>query len=75
VEAFEAAANIMHPCRVVGVALNGRMASDAELEAERRRVKDELGLPACDVLRHGADELAEAVLAHGRAIGKAPAPA
>jgi uncharacterized NAD-dependent epimerase/dehydratase family protein len=72
VEAFEAAANLMHPCRVVGVALNGRTASDAELESERRRVRDELGLPACDVIRHGADELAEAVLAHGRAIGKEP---
>jgi uncharacterized NAD-dependent epimerase/dehydratase family protein len=72
VEAFEAAANLMHPCRVVGVALNGRTASDAELEAERRRVRDELGLPACDVFRHGADELAEAVLAHGRSIGKEP---
>lgn len=72
VEAFEASANLMHPCRVVGVALNGRTVSDAELEAERRRVKNELGLPACDVFRQGADELAEAVLAHGRAIGKEP---
>jgi hypothetical protein len=38
-------------------------------------VRDELGLPACDVIRHGADELAEAVLAHGRAIGKEPTTA
>ena len=75
VEAFEAAANLMHPCRVIGVALNGRTATDAELEAERRRVRDELGLPACDVYRHGADELVEAVIAHGRAIGKEPATA
>jgi uncharacterized NAD-dependent epimerase/dehydratase family protein len=75
VEASEAAANLMHPCRVIGVALNGRTASDAELEAARRRVREELGLPACDVFRHGADELAEAVLAHGRTIGKEPRPA
>jgi len=38
-------------------------------------VREELGLPACDVFRHGADELGEAVLAHGRTIGKEPRPA
>jgi uncharacterized NAD-dependent epimerase/dehydratase family protein len=60
-EFYEAAANIMHPCRVIGVAVNGQKYSDAEVAAECRRVEEELGLPACDVIRHGPGKLVEAV--------------
>jgi uncharacterized NAD-dependent epimerase/dehydratase family protein len=62
-EVYEMAANIMHPCRVVGVAINGRRYSDDEVAAERDRIRARLGLPACDVLRHGPNELVDAVLA------------
>ena len=29
---------------------------------ERQRLRDEFGLPVCDVIRHGPDELAEAIV-------------
>jgi uncharacterized NAD-dependent epimerase/dehydratase family protein len=61
-EFYEAAAGVMHPCRVIGVAINGIKYSDAEVAAERDRVRAELGLPACDVIRHGPGELVEAVM-------------
>ncbi len=63
VEFYEAAANLMHPCRVIGLAVNGqRYPRDADLSAECARVERVLGLPACDVLRHGPDKLVQAVL-------------
>ena len=61
IDFYEAAANIMHPCRVIGVAVNGIKFFDAEVDAECTRVEDELHLPACDVLRHGPGKLVEAV--------------
>jgi uncharacterized NAD-dependent epimerase/dehydratase family protein len=67
---YESAANIMHPCRSIGVAINGAKFSDAEVAAERERVRARMGLPTCDVLRHGPDELVEAVLALRRELGK-----
>jgi len=67
---YEAAACIRHPCRAIGVAINGGSFSDAEVEAERQRVRQRLGLPACDVLRHGPDELVDAVLQLKRHLGK-----
>ena len=61
VDFYETAANIMHPCRVIGVAVNGIKFSAAEVEAECARVEAEFQLPACDVIRHGPDKLVEAV--------------
>jgi uncharacterized NAD-dependent epimerase/dehydratase family protein len=62
VEFYESAANIMHPCRVIGVAVNGQHYADADVAAECRQVEDRLGLPTCDVIRHGPEKLVEAVL-------------
>lgn len=67
---YEAAARIMHPCRVIGVAINGHGHSDEAVEAERQAVRRRLGLPACDVLRHGAGELVDAVMDLKRQLGK-----
>ncbi len=67
---YETMANVMHPCQVIGVAINGRKFSDAEVARERDKVRHELGLPVCDVLRHGPEELVEAVLALKRELGK-----
>ncbi|MCR4414410.1 MAG: DUF1611 domain-containing protein [Thermoguttaceae bacterium] len=67
---YEAAARIMHPCRVIGVAINGARYSDAEVAAEREAVRRRMGLPACDVLRHGPDELVDAVLDLKRQLRK-----
>jgi len=62
IDFYETAANLMHPCRVLGVAVNGQRFSDAEVAAECRRVEDELQLPTCDVIRHSPEKLVEAVL-------------
>jgi uncharacterized NAD-dependent epimerase/dehydratase family protein len=59
---YEAAANLMHPCRVIGIAINGAKFSDDAVAAERDEVRRRTGLPTCDVLRHGPDELVRAVL-------------
>jgi uncharacterized NAD-dependent epimerase/dehydratase family protein len=59
---YEAAANIMHPCRVIGVAVNGQQFGDDAVAAECDRVGRQLGLPACDVVRHGPERLTEAAL-------------
>lgn len=67
---YEAMASAMHPCQTIGVGINGRRCSDDEVAREAERVERELGLPACDILRHGAGKLAEAVLRHGQRIGK-----
>jgi uncharacterized NAD-dependent epimerase/dehydratase family protein len=52
----------MHPCRVIGVAVNGRRFGDDAVALECDRVSRRLGLPACDLLRHGPDRLVEAVM-------------
>lgn len=58
----ETLASIIEPCAVIGIAINSRKVSEAEANAERERVRAEFGLPACDVFRHGADDLAAAVV-------------
>lgn len=59
-ELYESMASVMHPCKVIGVGINGRKFSDSEVAAEQKRVESELGLPACDILRHGPKKLLEA---------------
>ena len=63
IELNETMASIFRPCPVIGIAINSRTLTDAEAAAERQRVKAELGLPACDPVRHGPDELVDAILA------------
>lgn len=58
----ETVANIMHPSKVIGIAMNGRKVSSEEAEAERKRVRDQFDLPVCDVFRNGPDELVDAVV-------------
>jgi uncharacterized NAD-dependent epimerase/dehydratase family protein len=70
IEHYEASANVMHPCRVIGVSINTRKFSDEEASAECQRVRREFGLPACDVIRHGPDELVQAVLDLKRELNK-----
>ena len=63
VEVYETLANLMGPSRVLGVAMNSRNVSADEAQNERQRVRSELGLPVCDVIRHGPDELVQAIQA------------
>jgi uncharacterized NAD-dependent epimerase/dehydratase family protein len=58
---YQSAANIMHPCRVIGIAVNGGDWPDDAAAAECDRVERQFSLPACDVLRHGPAKLVEAV--------------
>jgi len=60
---YEKTAGIMHPSRVIGIALNGRLLSAGQMDEERAKIRDELGLPVCDVYRDGPDVLVDAVLA------------
>ncbi|MBN2580403.1 MAG: DUF1611 domain-containing protein [Pirellulales bacterium] len=71
VEVNERMANLMHPCRVIGVAVNGQhVPRDDEVLAECQRVERRLGLPACDVIRHGPGKLVAAVRAVQAARGR-----
>jgi uncharacterized NAD-dependent epimerase/dehydratase family protein len=63
VEAYEMLASLAMPSRVIGVAVNSRLLSAEEAERERERIRRELGVPVCDVLRHGSTDLVDAVLA------------
>jgi len=62
IDFYERAANIMHPCRVIGMAVNGSRFSEDEVAAECDRVEQQFELPACDVLRHGSEKLVQAVV-------------
>ena len=69
-ELYEVSANVMHPCRVIGVSVNSQRFSEEEVAAEREKVRKQLGLPVCDVIRHGPEELVEAVLELKRELNK-----
>jgi uncharacterized NAD-dependent epimerase/dehydratase family protein len=58
----EMMASVTRPCPVIAVSMNSYGLSDGEAEAERARVRDALGVPVCDVIRHGPDEILDAVL-------------
>ena len=62
IDAYERAASLRHPARVIGIAMNSRNVSAEEAVSERDRIRAEFGLPVCDVYSHGASELADAVL-------------
>lgn len=66
----ETAASFVHPTRVIGVAVNGQGYTDEEVEAECRRIEQELGLPTCDVFRHGPARLVEAIQQFKKELGK-----
>lgn len=59
---YEETAQIMHPCRALGVSINTRGLSDEEANAVCDEARRRLLLPACDVIRHGIEPLVEAVL-------------
>jgi uncharacterized NAD-dependent epimerase/dehydratase family protein len=63
VEAYEMFASLAMPSRVIGVAVNSRLLTPDEAEDERERVRRELGVPVCDVIRNGPDDMVDAVLA------------
>lgn len=66
---YETMANLMHPCKVIGLGINSRAATAQEAAYERARVQEELGLPACDVIRDGPELLMNAVLRYQQELG------
>lgn len=60
-DVYEKMAELMAPSQVIGVAMNSSNVSAEEAERERESVRSELGLPVCDVIRHGPDELVQAI--------------
>lgn len=72
IKMYEVMANVMHPCKVIGIAMNSRLCTPEQAEAEREQVRARFGLPVCDVYRHGAGELADAALRLQKELGKGP---
>ncbi|MBN1912182.1 MAG: DUF1611 domain-containing protein [Pirellulales bacterium] len=64
------AANLLWPCKMIGIALNGHGFPDDQVEAEREKLRAQFGLPVCDVIRHGPEELVQGVVALKRELGK-----
>lgn len=61
-ELNEAMASIYQPGKVIGIAMNSAEVSAADANDEQDRIRAEFGLPVCDVIRHGPDELAQAII-------------
>ncbi len=62
IQANKAMASLIHPCKVIGVAVNCSKVSAAAAETEKTRLREQLGLPVCDVVMDGPQELVSAVL-------------
>ena len=62
-EAYEHMAAFGEPAKVIAIAMNSRRLNDDEAAAEREKMRAEFGLPVADPVRHGPDELNDAVLA------------
>jgi uncharacterized NAD-dependent epimerase/dehydratase family protein len=62
IDSYERVASLRHPCRVIGIAMNGRNVSAEEAALERERMTREFGLPTCDVFRDGPGVLADAIV-------------
>ena len=60
-EVYEQLAGLVFPSQVIGIAMNSSRVSEEEAARERELVRSELGLPVCDVIRHGPEELIQAI--------------
>ena len=60
--AYEQAAALLHPARIVGVALNTHGVDEDIVRSEVRRIAAEFGVPVADPLREGCEALLSAAL-------------
>lgn len=67
---YESMSSIMHPCRVIGIAMNTRKSTAEAARAERVRIEADLNLPACDVVRDGPGPLVDAINRLQTELGK-----
>lgn len=65
-EAYEQAAALLHPARIVGVALNAHGVEASVAREERKRIEGDFGVPVADPFHDGADALLSAAVAVGR---------
>ncbi len=68
-KACEIMANLRHPCKIIGIAINTRTMSQADALAEIAQTEATYGLPTCDVYRTGADKLVQACIALRKELG------
>jgi uncharacterized NAD-dependent epimerase/dehydratase family protein len=68
IRVYETMGSLQTRCKVIGIGVNTRKMSDREAQAERERTRTDLGLPTCDVIRDGPDELVEAVLDYQKTL-------
>lgn len=61
IRAYEVAANLRAPCRVIGIAANTRNLTSEEAGEELTQIRREFQLPVCDVYRTGPEPLVQAV--------------
>jgi uncharacterized NAD-dependent epimerase/dehydratase family protein len=61
VKSHEEIAGLVHPSRVIAVAINTFDMEEADARREAERIEDETGLPVGDVIRWGCDSIAPAV--------------
>ncbi len=60
-DAYEAAAGLLHPARIVGVALNSHGVGESVVRSETRWIEAEFSVPVVDPVRDGCDALLSAV--------------
>lgn len=76
IEVYESLASLAMSTKVFAIAMNSRLLTPDEAEAERERVSGELGLVVSDVYRDGPGVLADEVLKFQREVMSSPvAPA
>lgn len=59
-DACLAMANLRHPCKLIGIAVNTRTLTEPDAMIELDRCRKEFSLPVCDVYRTGSEVLADA---------------
>ena len=59
--ANETMANLLHPCQVLGISVNGSKVPPHVAEAEKEKLRSEFQLPVCDVYVDGPESLVQAV--------------
>ena len=61
-QAYESVAELLHPARIVGVALNTHEVDDRMIEREKRMIEQEFGVPVVDPLADDCEPLLSAAL-------------
>jgi uncharacterized NAD-dependent epimerase/dehydratase family protein len=69
IQIYEEIASLLAPSKVVAAAANTYALTAAEAERLVKQTEDEIGIPTADVVRHGPERLAAAVLARHEQLG------